>query len=173
MKHSKGLGFIAAVLTLAMSGCSDRTHYATNYDEKAFRGLPMGIQSNAAIELLGRPLGVSKQEYYERWCYLAGAPVTKRNGFTTTQWNPAPRLVLFFSEDGKVIDQFGGSLEAKGLSKPDVSIRYGQPDTKETNFFAMIFSYSESKTSESHHVRALIFDRNGVLIEKKAFYYRD
>lgn len=157
----------------ALAGCSDPTRYARGYNENVFLGLPIGVNSNEVIRLLGEPLQVSQQSYYERWCYSSGKPSVQQNLLSSTQWNPAPRLVLFFSEDGKVNHQYGATGDAIGLSKSEAISRMGTPDTKETNTFAIIFSYSESETSDSHHVRAILFDQNGVLIEKKAFFYKD
>lgn len=164
----------AVLLVLTACSYDSGTLYAPQFSEKNFHNVTPGMGSNAVVQLLGMPLSVVEQRFGERWIYGE----SRKPNFSTL-WNSsesvaAPRFVVFFAESGIAVDQLGGGQSVLGQRRSSINATFGPPDRAETNAAVTIFKYTEAKRSGSHHVRAILFDRDTqVVVGKKSFYYTD
>lgn len=170
---------LRSFLLCVLSGCSPKaeTAFAPGYTEHKFDMVQIGNDSNRVVELIGPPLRVDHQSFSELWMYGTHPNVHFSNGLFIKQGTiPIPKLVVYFGSDGLVKSIYGDegvSLQLQGKDKDTVRAALGLPAETKTNKGIFIFSYTEGKHSESFDVRAVIFNEQGRVLEKKSFYYRD
>ena len=164
------------MLLASLTGCSmdSGTVYAPGFHEKDFQALGVGVHSNEVVNILGNPLRAEHQIYSERWLYSPRRLQQSAGSFVSWEGTlPLGGVVLSFGETGTVISTFGTETSFNGKSRLDVKAILGEPPKTETNAELTIFHYTEGIHSGSHDVRAVFFDKNGKVILKRAFFYRD